>query len=240
VWDVWLDLFLGSVCVICGRPGRALCPACRDRLPAGGRPSWPTPCPPGLVPPWAAGAYDAELKQLVTAHKERQVLALARPLGEVLAEVVADLLAALDLTQPVLLVPVPSRGAAVRQRGHDPVLRMTRVASQRLRAAGLDVRVARLLRPARRVADQAGLDAAARARNLSGALRAVRPSSALGSRPAVVVDDVLTTGATAREAQRALAAADVRVVGAAVVAATSRRLPPADPGGSLPLSQTDD
>ena len=73
--------------------------------------------------------------------------------------------------------------------------------------------------PARRVADQSGLDAAGRSANLAGALRA---SSDLSGVPVVVVDDVVTTGATLVEAARALRDAGALVRGAAVVAATQR------------------
>lgn len=222
MWDVPADLLLGSTCAACGRPGRALCRPCRDLLPRHGRLAWPTPCPPGLAPVMAAGDYAGALQALIIAHKEHQALALARPLGEVLAGVVRDLVGALRAgTCPVTLVPVPSRPEVVRRRGHDPMLRTARVAAGRLRRTGLDASVRRLLLTRGRLADQAGLDADARAANLAGALRA-RPGGVFG--PLVVVDDVVTTGATAREAQRALESAGHLVLGVAAVAATRRRM----------------
>jgi predicted amidophosphoribosyltransferase len=220
VWDVPADLLLGSTCAACGRPGRALCRRCHDLLPRRGRPARPSPCPPGLVPVMVAGEYAGALKAMVVAHKEHQALALARPLGELLAVAVRDLVGGRPGHRPVALVPVPSRRDVVRRRGHDPLLRTARVAAARLRRTGTDTAVRRLLVTAGRVADQAGLDAQARAANLAGALRA-RPARGPGF--VVVVDDVVTTGATAREAQRALEAAGHLVLGVAAVAATRRR-----------------
>jgi predicted amidophosphoribosyltransferase len=226
MWDVPADLLLGSTCAACGLPGRALCRPCRDDLPGSGVVAWPTPCPPGLALPMAAGEYDGALRSLVNAHKEHQALALARPLGAVLAAVVRDLAATTQSgVGPLTLVPVPSRREAVRRRGHDPVLRSARVAASRLRRTGLDAAVARLLVPAGRVVDQAGLSARERADNLAGALRC-RTLAPVHAPPVVVCDDVLTTGATARESQRALEAAGFRVLGIATVAATRRRSPP--------------
>jgi predicted amidophosphoribosyltransferase len=129
-----------------------------------------------------------------------------------------------------VLVPVPSRPAVVRARGHDPMLRVTRAAAGMLRAAGADVAVTRLLRQRDAVADQAGLSAGERAANLSGRM-AVRGSGlrALARDPvpvtAIVCDDVITTGSTAREAQRALEAVGVPVRAICCVAATRRRVP---------------
>jgi predicted amidophosphoribosyltransferase len=229
VWDVPADLLLGSTCAACGRPGRALCHPCRRLLPRGGRPARPTPCPPGLVPVLVAGEYAGPLRALVVAHKEHQALALARPLGEVLAGVVRDLVGTLPGEGvPVCLVPVPSRPDVVRRRGHDPMLRTARVAAAGLRRSGIDASVRRLLVARGRVVDQAGLGAEARAANLAGALSA-RPRTASGA--LVVVDDVVTTGATAREAQRALEAVGHRVLAVAAIAATRRRV---TGGGSLP------
>ncbi|MGO4255860.1 ComF family protein [Marmoricola sp. RAF53] len=230
--DAWLDLVLGGSCLSCARPGRALCPACAAALPTGAGPVRPDPCPPGLAPAYAAGPYADPLRRLLLAHKERGLHALAGPLGRVLGVAVGAALARTPPDAPVLLVPVPSRPSVVRARGHDPLARLTRAAAGHLAGhrAG-SVRAVRLLRQRHRVRDQAGLDAGARAENLGGAF-AARPGSlrrlAGSGEPvvAVVCDDVLTTGSTSREAQRALAAVGIPVAGIAVVAATRRTRSP--------------
>lgn len=242
--DAGRDLLLGSACVGCGLAGRVLCGACDASLPRRGRPAWPSPTPSGLVLPYAGGEYDGLLKALVNEHKEHGVFALAVPLGRVLGDVVADLLRDPALASgrtgagPVLLVPVPSRRAVVRRRGHDPLLRTTRQAAARLRRTGVEAGVRQLLVPAGRVRDQAGLDARERAANLAGSLSARGARAADTGAVVVVVDDVLTTGSTVREAQRALAAAGLGVSGVATVAATHRRTEwtgDRHSGGSLPF-----
>ncbi|MFB4313305.1 ComF family protein [Actinomadura sp. 21ATH] len=99
---------------------------------------------------------------------------------------------------------------------------MAEAAAGRLRAAGAAVSVLQALRQRRRVLDQAGLPVGRRAANLAGALE-VLPSAAVAGRTVVLVDDVITTGATLAEAARALRAADARVAAAATVAATPLR-----------------
>jgi predicted amidophosphoribosyltransferase len=227
VVDDWLDLALGGSCVGCGRPGRLWCAGCRDRFAGQVRRVRPDPCPPGLAPVLAAAEYADPVRRLVLLHKERRVYALARPLGDLLA---APVLAGLRDGGAGVLVPVPSRAAVVRARGHDPMLRVTRCAARLLREGGLDVVVARLLRQRDLVADQAGLKAAERAANLADRM-AVRPAEVrrLGRSgvpvSAVICDDVVTTGSTAREAQRALEAVGIPVAAICAVAATRRRVP---------------
>jgi len=230
VADAFLDLVLGSSCVGCHRPGRPLCRRCTAALPRHGLERASSGSPEGLAPTYVMGDYDDLLKALVIAHKERRVLALARPLGGLLAGAVTAALTAQDVdpAAPVVLVPVPSRRRVVRGRGHDPTLVMTRLAAQALLGAGRPVLVGRLLRLRSGVADQAGLDADQRAANLSGSMavdgHAVRR---LGHRMPqahlVVCDDVVTTGATLRETRRAMAAVGAEVLAAACVAATRRR-----------------
>ncbi len=228
--DEALDLFLGSRCVGCDLPGRMLCPACRDGLSGRPRVAWPTPVPDGLVTPWVAEAYDGAVRALVVGHKDRGQWGHRRVLGDLLAQAVHGAAAHLDPAVPLLLVPVPSRPGAGRRRGYEATEALVRRAASRVRRerpAG----VAPLL-VSRGAADQAGLDAGDRAANMAGSMHC--PSAALArvgrrwSRAHVVVcDDVLTTGSTAREAQRALEAVGLPPVAVAAVAATRRRAGPA-------------
>ena len=224
--DVVADLVLGSSCVGCHLPGRLLCASCRAGLDVGARLAWPTPTPPGLAPPWTAGEYADTLRALVVGHKEHHLFALRRPLAALLGEAAVG---ALDGPRgPVALVPVPSRAATVRARGHDATYALTRGAAQLLRDQGYDASAHRLLVSRGPVVDQAGLDAAARFDNLAGSLhcpgeRLRRLRGWRRTATVVVCDDVVTTGATAREAQRALEAVGLQVWGIATVAATRRR-----------------
>lgn len=234
-WDALLDLALGATCTVCDRPGRVLCAPCARGLPTAAAPARPTPCPAGLPPTWATTAYAGAVRDVVLGHKERGRLALARPLGGLLAVAVLAALRAGSPTGPgdvpVLLVPVPSRPGVDRGRGHAPTAALTRAAADALRAGGVPAAPAALLVSHRGVADQAGLDAAARAANLAGSLhcpatRLRRRSRRTPRARVVLCDDVLTTGATLAEAARALRAVGVVVEAAAVVAATERRHPP--------------
>ncbi|GAA4062877.1 ComF family protein [Nonomuraea soli] len=117
------------------------------------------------------------------------------------------------------LVPVPSARRAVRGRGHDPVAALAAHAARALRAHGWRVDARQALTQTRRVADQAGLAAGSRAANLAGSLRAIRPVTGR----VVLVDDVVTTGASLAEAARALRASGAEARLAVTLAATRRR-----------------
>ncbi|MER8185407.1 ComF family protein [Kitasatospora sp. NPDC094015] len=221
-----LDLLLPAACAGCPGGRGPLCPACRGVL-AAARPGPATPCPApaGLPPVHAAGRYGEPLRGLLIAHKERGALRLARPLGVLLA---ASVRSAAAGPGALLLVPVPSTRRSVRARGHDPMLRLARAAAGELRRTGRPAVVVPALRQIRRVADQAGLGAAERRRNLHGALVVPpRPGRLLvragRGRRLVLVDDLVTSGASLAEAARALAAAGHPPEAAATVAAVARR-----------------
>jgi predicted amidophosphoribosyltransferase len=125
--------------------------------------------------------------------------------------------------RPVFVVPVPSARAAVRRRGDAPLEVLTRVAAGCCARPVTELVVSPMLRLRRRVADQAGLNHRQRAANLERAMQ-VRPRWEVSVRGAtcLLIDDVMTTGATLAEASRALRAGGADHVAAATVAATQR------------------
>ncbi|WP_225831558.1 ComF family protein [Streptomyces sp. NK08204] len=214
-WQDLTDLVLPTECAGCGAPRTALCARCRSVLErAVPRRVRPVPEPSGLPVVHAVAPYEQQVRQLLLAHKERGALPLARVLGTALAGAVR---AGLDAdgagdgagrtpgAGPVLLVPVPSARRAVRARGHDPVRRTALAASGALRRTGTPARVASVLRQRRAVADQARLDARRRLENVSGALEVTAGGArVLAGGQVVLVDDLITTGATLAEAARAV------------------------------------
>ncbi len=235
---VLADLVLPQDCAGCAVPGALLCAACRARL-ARPRLAEPRRHPPGFPPTVAAGAYAGPVRPAVLAFKEHGRAELAGPLGTALALAVVAVLAGLPSAPadppgsagaPVLLVPVPSSAAAVRSRGRDHVRELARSAVGELLRAGVPAVTLPVLGRAGRTRDSAGLDAVQRRANLAGRFRARPVALPPGSR-LVLVDDVVSSGATLTEAARALAARqragpvngeDTPVL-AAVVAATPRR-----------------
>ncbi|SDG68888.1 ComF family protein [Klenkia brasiliensis] len=217
-----VDLVLPRVCAGCGRPGHVLCPRCAQLL-ARPRLAAPRRHPDGFPPTVAAGAYAGPVRPAVVAFKERGRAELAGPLGAALALAVAALRSATDPGAPVVLVPLPSSRAALRERGRDHVGELARAAVRELRRAGVPAGVGDWLGRRGRVRDSTGLDVGGRRANLAGTFTASPPARPHGL--VVLVDDVVTTGATLTEAAAALARPGLPVL-AAVVAATPRGVTP--------------
>jgi predicted amidophosphoribosyltransferase len=235
------DLVLPAPCAGCGaervRLRYGACAACAAALEALTPFSTaPVPPPVGMPPCVAVGPYGGELRGALLAYKERGRHRLAKPLGALLATAVAELA---PRGVPVSLIPVPSTAAAARERNGDHMVRLAAHAVRRLRAAGWQADLTRQLRALPR-ADSASLNVSERAAAAESSLRIRSARIGVlrrGTPPKgtlVVVDDIVTTGATLAAVTGRLEEANMQVTGAAVLAAT--RLRKASSGGFAGLS----
>ena len=199
--DALADLVLGSTCPGCDLGSWGICARCASSLDVSVHIASRFT---GLTIV-AANAYRPVLEHAIPRYKDDGALHLEPVLAARLARAVAGL----NPPEGTVLVPVPSRPSAVRARGFDHGARLSAAAAHQI---GLTSR--RLLRRKDRGKDQQGLGLSERKHNVASTMRVVGRVAA----PVVLVDDIVTTGASLQEAAKALASAGITVLGAAVIA----------------------
>lgn len=210
-WQAAADLVLGAACPACGRPGHGTCRRCATLVPAR-----PVEIDVGGLRAVAGRPYDEATRAVLLAWKVGGRSGHDALMAHLLASAVADLLG--DHSR-VVLVPVPATRRSRRERGRDLVRVTANRAARMLRGVGIEADVLPAVRLCRQPADQHDLGPQARRANLRDSMRA--SPRGLRGRSLVVVDDVLTTGATVAEAARALRRSGLgEVLGAATIAAS--------------------
>ncbi len=205
-------------CAGCGAPDRALCAECITELQ--GEPHRQKLADGMLAV--SALCYEGSVRAMILAFKEHGRTDLVRPLSRALCSAfdaaavdASDSAGAADsITRiPLEVCPVPATRQAARRRGYRPVELLLR---------GARLRSASVLTVTNDTAEQKSLGIAEREGNLHGSFRATAP---LHGRRFLIVDDIVTTGATLIEAARAITAGGGEVVGAVTLAFTARRVP---------------
>lgn len=221
--STWMrDVLLGlqslvfpNVCVMCERFAEDICEQCNQEWSA----------PPLFirfadVPTTSVVAYSSQVSSVVLKAKEDRNRAARRLIAETLFRAI-DLISRNDPRQPLLLVPIPSSQQAIRRRGESflhPIL------NDVIEIAGSDSKNwmwKEILIHKQRVRDQAGLNFRERSQNLRGVFT-VRDGIFV-ERPIIVVDDVITTGSTLKNAILALNERKMTVLGAATACASAHQ-----------------
>lgn len=191
---------------------RLACPRCALPLDAARSCPQCVRAPPPQDAAIAALRYASPVDARILALKFHGSLGAAAPLAELLAQV----LAVRPEPLPELLVPVPLHRLRMARRGYNQALEIARPLARRLSLRCDPFAVRRV----RATAEQTRLDAGQRHRNLRGAFVA---SPRLAGRTVALLDDVITTGATAAEIARAVRAAGAARIEVWAVARASLR-----------------
>ena len=217
----------GSLCACCGEDlgianlsiapegdhpdSQFLCQPCRLAAPA-------------FVKAVAYGGYEGELRSLVHLLKYEGMQPVARRLGRLLADSLQVLASSADAPRQMLVIPVPMHPVKQRRRGfnHAELLARAAMAEMRRRHPQLGLHLeTSLLKRVRVTVSQAGLTTHQRRQNLRGAFFAPKPGRLAGQH-VLLVDDIYTTGATARACSRVLMNAGAASVRVATVARAQR------------------
>jgi ComF family protein len=200
-----LDFLMPALCAACRSPGGCLCPRCAAAIATST--SILRGSANGVPPVTALGAYDGTLRAAILALKFGRARALGARLGRWLAPKI--------LLPFEAVVPVPLHTARLRERGYNQAAEIANA----IGAASRRPVIENALERNRVTAPQSALDLIGRRANVEGAFAAGRQIDRVCGARVLLVDDVITTGATIRACADALRAAGVRAVYAACAAA---------------------
>ena len=198
-----LQLLFPVSCLVCDSPGTQLCTFCYRAI-------GPTIRSRefGGIKYWAGADYGVELAKVILLAKEQN----NSPARDFLADLIVQtfLAAAMEFNiENSLFIPIPSSRAANRTRGFRHALLLARVAAKKIQKIGAaEIEVRELLQVNRTIADQSNLNRSERVQNLSGAYSINNRTNGSdfepGFRSIFLIDDLVTTGSSAREGMRVL------------------------------------
>lgn len=193
--SIFYELLFTPKCILCSRLGKSVCLSCRTQLkPVSTRSIF------GVTRIHSAGEYSGWLREVLISYKNGN-----QSVGPTLAKILHDSIAESPIDFPRQLIPIPSSLSKIRERGFDS---MTNLCNEMFKL-NVELQVFRdVLQLKREVRDQVGLSARERQENLSDAFATTKRLS--GS--VLIVDDVVTTGATIVNAAKALRIAGAQTI----------------------------
>jgi ComF family protein len=209
------ELIYPNICLSCGKTGAKICHNCSKY--------W-------LAKPnkskiennylFFVATYDESTSPIILAAKESGSREAVKLIARSIACSISFAISNLDISKPINLITIPSQLSAIRKRGRDHIKDLVLEVIIQLDQQNIDAIYLPILKPIKKIKDQSNLNGLQRKENMSHAF--IAKSSPISQSAVILIDDLVTTGASVQEGVRALAEAKITIDAVVTACAVGR------------------
>jgi ComF family protein len=209
------ELIYPEICLCCGKTGAKICDNCSRYWLA-------KPNRSKVDNNWLffVATYDEATSQVILAAKESGNKDAVKLIARSIASSVSFAIVNLGISQPINLVTIPSQLSAIRRRGRDHIKDLAQEVIIQLNQQKIKTNHLPILKPIKKIKDQSDLNGLQRKENMNHAFTV--KSSPISQSTVILIDDLVTTGASIQEGVRALSEAKITVDAVVTACAVGR------------------
>ncbi len=209
------ELIYPSICLCCGKTGVKICHNCSKYWLAN-----PNKSKVESNCLFFVTTYDETTSPIILAAKESGNREAIKLIARSIASSISFAILNLGIAQPINLVTIPSQLSAIRRRGRDHIKDLVQEVITQLHNQNIDANYLPILKPIKKIKDQSDLNGLQRKENMSQAF--IVKSSPISQSAVILIDDLVTTGASIHEGVRALSEAKITVDAVVTACAVGR------------------
>jgi predicted amidophosphoribosyltransferase len=209
------ELIYPYICLCCGKTGAKICHNCSKYwLAKPNKSKVENNCL------FFVTSYDETTSPIILAAKELGSREAVKLIAVSITSSISFAILNLCLSQPIHLVTIPSQLSEIRRRGRDHIEDLVQEVITQLRQQNIDAIYLPILKPIKKIKDQSDLNGLQRKENMSHAF--IVKSSPISQSAVILIDDLVTTGASIQEGVRALAEAKITIDAVVTACAVGR------------------
>lgn len=209
------ELIYPNICICCGKTGVKICDNCSKYWLAN-----PNKSKVENKCLFFVTTYDETTSPIILAAKESGNREAIKLIARSIASSISFAILNLGIAQPINLVTIPSQLSAIRRRGRDHIKDLVQEVIIQLNQQNIDAIYLPILKPIKKIKDQSDLNGLQRKENMSQAF--IVKSSPISQSAVILIDDLVTTGASIHEGVRALSEAKITVDAVVTACAVGR------------------
>jgi len=209
------ELIYPNICLCCGKTGAKICHNCSKYWLAN-----PNKSKVENNCLFFVTVYDETTSPIILAAKESGNREAVKLIARSITSSISFAILNLGISQPINLVTVPSQLSAIRRRGRDHIKDLVQEVIIQLNQQNIDAIYLPILKPIKKIKDQSDLNGLQRKENMSHAF--IVKSSSISQSAVILIDDLVTTGASIQEGVRALTEAKITVDAVVTACAVGR------------------